>query len=283
MVGFHAAQPAAEALPRRAAGARMALDFAQRDVGVDARLELVFGHAGDAGRGVTGQRLVAQRTDDRPGPRSHPARGLKRIADVAQELGVFPAHDVRVGPGDETGRGQVCGDSTDQVVGAARIAARVEDTADRRGMVQHQARLQIRRRHPDHHAVHPVETAQRHALVVHAVLRAHHRQVFPTRGPKGGQRRVGVLRLHRQQDDVIVTKIDLARMADRGDRQPHAFPGRFGRQSPALDDTQMCTAADEPHIAAVLQQPRADDPADSACPIDDVSHAASRLVVRSPQ
>ena len=138
-------------------------------------------------------------------------------------------------------------------------------------MHQHQAGFEVRARHHHEHRVDAREASQRHALVRDPVLRADDGHVVD-RGLKIAQRRLCVLRLHRQDHDVIVAEGDLRGVADGGDVECDGLLGRAQRQASTLDRIEVGAAADQHHVMAVLIETAADAAADAASAVDDVSH-----------
>ena len=134
---------------------------------------------------------------------SGPLERLDRIGQVHQELAVLPAHDV--GPCDRLERRGVdgVGDGLGRVVRCPRGSDRGRAAPTRGRMHLHHARTKLRGRAHDAHAVGAGEVAQHPALVLHAVLHAD-RSAWPWE-PRHQlhQRLLGVLALHRQQDDGV--------------------------------------------------------------------------------
>jgi hypothetical protein len=112
---------------------------------------------------------------------------------------------------------EIRGDAGDQRVVARGVAAGVEHAADGRAVRLHAAGLEIRRGQQDEHGVDAGEPAQGEALVLDAVLRADEGNVRAGRGAQVIERRRGVLRLHRQQHDIIGGEADRGRVGDGGD------------------------------------------------------------------
>ena len=196
-------------------------------------------------------------------------QGLDGVRDVAQELRVLPARDVRARLRCEAAAGEHRGDLPRLVVEPVGIAADVECAGDRRGVGDHHPGLQMRRGQLHDHRVHTGEPAQRHALVLDAVLHAGHRDVGTRRGFEALERGGAVLALDRQQHDVVVLPGDLLGPLDDLDRHHEHAVGGFEAQPHPSNRVAVCAAGDQHDVMAVLEQPAADGPADRPRAVDD--------------
>ena len=88
------------------------------------------------------------------------------------------------------------------------VSAEVEDPGHRRGVRLHHARFEVQGRTHHAHAVHVLEQAERGGFVGHTVLQRDHRDGRRGGRGQGAERLAGVLALHRQQHDVVVTEVD---------------------------------------------------------------------------
>ena len=134
---------------------------------------------------------------------------------------------------------------------------------------------QHRRQHHDD-AIDVHEPAQRHPLIGNAVLHTRDRHRVPCRRDLDvSQRGHGVLRLGREQYDVVVAEGRLT------DRLQHRHTN--GRDPVRESQTQAIRAhgrrvlapRDEHNVAARVVQPATDRAADRTSPDDDVSHGGS--------
>jgi hypothetical protein len=248
----------------------------------DARLVLLLlRRAVDTGRGQHGPALGERPAVNGPGVLVRVARErLDGVGQVRQQLRVLPPHHVRHDGREQPGLLQLRADRVRGLVRAGGIAAEVQDAGVRGARREHGARFDVAGGQPHAHRVHVAEEAQREALALHAVLRAHQRQPLAGRaaaphraaGP-GGQRGQAVLRLDRQHQDVVRAEFHAPGPVD--DRDPvDARPVRRGeRQAPVAQHLEVRTARDEDDVRAGLRQPSADAPADRARSDDDVPHA----------
>src|SRR4051794_7930336 len=116
VVRLNGARPARETLPGRPTEPGAALDGGVLDLLPAPLLPLLVGGPVDPRRAVAADRLRAKPGVELSGPveiclvEVMTTEGLDGVAEVAQQLRVLPAHDVRHGGGDEAARSQVSRD-----------------------------------------------------------------------------------------------------------------------------------------------------------------------------
>ena len=81
-----------------------------------------------------------------------------------------------------------------------------------------------------------------------------------------------VLRLHREEHDVVGGEVELRRMIDDRDRERRVVVGRLDAQAVVADRLVVRAARDQHDVVTVLEHARADDAADRARAVDDESH-----------
>ena len=203
------------------------------------------------------------------------AQRLDRVAEVHQQLAVLPAHDV--GPDDRLeGRGAEGGcDRFRGLVGSVRIAPDVEQPVERGGRDRDDARLDVSRGAHDADRVDALEATKRRPFVGDAVLDADDRDAVAPDRRERFERRERVLRLHRQQDDVVRAELELTRVCDRRDAERLRACDVVDAEPLLADRLEMRPARDEHDVVPGLMEPSADDAADGAGPVDDEAHAAT--------
>ncbi len=144
-------------------------------------------------------------------------------------------------------------------------------------MQLHHAGLQERGGHHHQHPVDMVEQAPRQALVLHAVLRADHRQRRRRHRREVVQRRRRVLRLHRQDDDVVAVfaPLHFPRMRHRLKRDTDVGLRRAHQQPVGLHGGQVVAAGDRDDLVPRLVQATGDAAADPPGAVDDEPHRPS--------
>jgi hypothetical protein len=155
------------------------------------------------------------------------------------------------------------------------VAADVEDAGERRAVGDDDARLEERGRQHHAHRMDRREPAEREALVLDAVLGAHDRQVGRRDRRQLGQRRLRVLGLHGQHDDIVVTEGELGGVLRH--REPHHLVpvGRSHPQAVGGDGGPVRAPCDEGHVVAVACEVAGDRPTDGAGSVDDEAHTAA--------
>ena len=140
-------------------------------------------------------------------------------------------------------------------------------------MILDQAGLEEGAGQPRDHAVDAREVAQRAALVLDAVLRADDRRLDVAGGGlEVEQCALGVLGLHREDDDVVVGPLELAGVADSLDRQlDGAEVVGDEAESALLNGAEVVAAADQDGVEAAVEEAPADGRADAAGAVDDGS------------
>jgi hypothetical protein len=208
------------------------------------------------------------------------AQRLDRVAQVAEQLAVLPAHHLRAQWREEPAAGQVGRDPFDRRVGPRGVAADPQQPGLRHAVRRHFARRDVRGGEPHAHPVDVPEPAQREALVGHPVLRADDRQVLArgaaarhrSPGPVG-EHRDGVLRLRRYDQDVILSEVDLFRPADRQRLDRVRARWRAEPEPVVAHGFQVRPAGDQNDLVPRQGQTTADRAADRTRIDDDVPHA----------
>jgi hypothetical protein len=270
-----------ETLPRGPAAPGRAFDRPQRHGGPAAFLVLGLRGVRDA-RGA--QHRLALR-EHRPfrllEPGRPAAQRVQRVAEVAQQLAVLHAHDVRARDGVEAGVAQPGGHRGGGVVDAVGEPAHVEDAGHRRAVRHDQPGLEVARGKHDADAVHVGEAAQRGRLVRHAVLEAHDRCVLGGVGRDGAYDVFGVHALDPEHGDVAGTPVDLGRVGGR--REPErALPVRRAhRETTGADRVEVGATRHQHHVVARPGQVSADHSTDRARSDDHPSHHRDDTGARS--
>ena len=140
---------------------------------------------------------------------------------LSRSLARFHAMTSAAGCGRERSAAEVGGDAVVEVVDAVGRAAEVEDAGDARRADHDGARVEVRSREHHHDAVHVREEPQRHALVGHAVLQTQDRDVGRCHRGQLLESRRRLMRLRRQQRDVVAVPIDLGGIIDDGHVERH--------------------------------------------------------------
>ena len=122
------------------------------------------------------------------------------------------------------------------------------------------------------HRVRVGEVAEHDALVLDAVLEARDRDVGRRARVERLARADRVLRLHREDHDVVGGERELRRMVDDRDRERLVVVGRLDAQPAVADRLVVRAARDERDVVAALEQAGADDAADRARAVDDEAH-----------
>jgi len=143
------------------------------------------------------------------------AHRLDGIAEVRQQLAVLPPANVLHGVGTEGCRAKVSGNRFADLVDPGGVPTDVQQAGDRGGPGLDHAGLKVAGGARDADSVHIGEHPQCSRLVGYPILQTH------DRGPMWGnhgefiQRGKAVLALHRHQDNLPRTPVDLTRMAHR--------------------------------------------------------------------
>jgi hypothetical protein len=114
--------------------------------------------------------------------------------------------------------------------------------------------------------------AQRGGFVCDAVLQAENRLLPHARRAQGLQRFDGVLRLHRQADQVVMAKRDLAGMRDDRHGRDHVATGMAQGHRPAFQRLQHPAPGDADDLSPGIGQRGGDRAADRADAVDDPHH-----------
>ena len=95
-----------------------------------------------------------------------------------------------------------------------------------------------------------------------------------------GQRVVGVLALHGQQDDGVLVPRDLRRMEDGRDGQRHRLTRRFQDEA-GLQGASVLAPGHQGDVEAALEQPGADGASDGTGPEDDEAHGVHSVTCQA--
>ncbi len=201
------------------------------------------------------------------------ARRVQGVAQVAEQLGVFPAHHLGVGPSVEGGIPQVGCHSLAGVIEAAGIATHVEDPAHRCGVDDDDARLEVGGREHEAHPECPGSTPQHDPLVVDAILGADHIDVRGGDGVQLANGGFGVLALHGQQHRVARPEADLGGRGNDAGRGVEVTVWRDQPKSVGAQGVEVRASRDQHDVLAGLRQLPADDPTDRTGAVDDVAHS----------
>jgi len=181
---------------------------------------------------------------------------------------VLPGHDVGPRGGLERRAVERRGDRRDARVGAARVAADVDDAVARRAVDPHHARRGELGGDPHVHRRDAREPAQRRALVRDPVLCAHDLDRRRRAGGERVERRHRVLRLHREDHHLVAGPRQLARVLD--DRRPRGRRpgGRDDREAAVAQRGSVGAPRDQHDVGAAGGEPAADRAADRAGAVD---------------
>ena len=150
------------------------------------------------------------------------------------------------------------------------VPAQVEDARHRVAALDDDAWLEMLGRQHHGHRIGAGEPAQRGRLVGDAVLGADHGRGRGRVLDQVGQRVLGLVRLHGEQDDRVVEPGDLTG-AGRGPHGERLRPVRRVEHQPGSPDPrQVLTASDERDVVAGQVQPAPDHGTDGAGAVDDV-------------
>ena len=191
------------------------------------------------------------------------------VGEVLDQLAVLGMHDVGIDLRGEAGPAQCRRYHPGRIVGTGRVAAEVEDAGVGLAERDNFARGDEGRWQYHRHGIDIGEAAKRKALVGHPVLGADDRLPGDPGGAQALQGERRILRLHRQNDDVVGRELDLFRIA-RGTETNQFVAFRRAKAEAGLSQRLELRPARNPHhFGAAERQLGGDHAADGA---DAVHH-----------
>ena len=160
------------------------------------------------------------------------------------------------------------------VVEARGEAAEIEHARDGRGVHLDDSGMELGGRAHDAHAVGVGEVAQDPAFVLHSVLHADDGD-GRRGGAQLGQRVIGVLPLHAQEDDGVLGPGHLRRFGHHGDGQGDGLVRRLEAKARRGQGLTVLTTGNQGDVVALLEQAGTHRAADGTGTQDDEAHACT--------
>jgi hypothetical protein len=122
---------------------------------------------------------------------------------------------------------------------------------------------------------------QGQSLILDAILRTNDRDLWRRHSLKIVNDLSGVIALHREKDGVLGREIKLARVTHNRDGESRLVVSDLKAKSVSHQSVIVLASSDECDIATVLNEARAENPADRSRAVDHQSHVDASSVFRS--